>query len=131
MQDVVHLLSRIALGERPGQIEHVQSIGVDKYLDQQLHPERIDDSAAEKRLEGIASIHMSAPALVEIRPPQQILQDLQAQKIVRAVHSERQLQEVMTDFWFNHFNVFWRQNADRWFTTGYEMNAIGSGRITL
>jgi len=124
MQDVVHLLSRIAFGERPGQIEHVQSIGVDKYLDQQLHPERIDESAAEKRLEGIASIHMSAPALVEIRPPQQILQDLQAQKIVRAVHSERQLQEVMTDFWFNHFNVFWRKNADRWFTTGYEMNAI-------
>jgi uncharacterized protein (DUF1800 family) len=124
MQGIVHLLNRIAFGAKPGLVEHVQSIGVEKYLDQQLHPERIDDSAAEKRLAGIASIHMSAPALVEIRPPQQILQDLQAQKIVRAVHSERQLQEVMTDFWFNHFNVFWRKNADRWFTTGYEMNAI-------
>ena len=124
MQAAVHLLNRIAFGPRPGQIERVQSIGVEKYLEQQLHPERIDDSAAERHLAGIASIHMSAPALVEIRPPQQILQDLQAQKIVRAIHSERQLQEVMTDFWFNHFNVFWRKNADRWFTTGYEMNAI-------
>jgi uncharacterized protein (DUF1800 family) len=56
--------------------------------------------------------------------PQQILQELQAQKLVRAVHSKRQLQEVMTDFWFNHFNVFWGKNADRWLTTNYEMNAI-------
>src|SRR5262245_11998675 len=56
--------------------------------------------------------------------PQQILVDLQAQKLVRAVHSKRQLQEVMTDFWFNHFNVFWGKNADRWLTTNYEMDAI-------
>jgi uncharacterized protein (DUF1800 family) len=59
-----------------------------------------------------------------LKSPQQLLLELQAQKIVRAVHSERQLQEVMTDFWFNHFNVFWGKGADRWFTTDYEMNAI-------
>ena len=56
--------------------------------------------------------------------PQKLLEELQAQKIIRAVHSERQLQEVMTDFWFNHFNVFWGKNANRWLTTGFEMNAI-------
>ena len=43
---------------------------------------------------------------------------------MRAVHSQRQLQEVMTDFWFNHFNVFWNKNADRWLTTNYEKDAI-------
>jgi uncharacterized protein (DUF1800 family) len=59
-----------------------------------------------------------------LRLPQQLLQELIGQKILRAVHSERQLHEVMTDFWFNHFNVFWGKNADRWLTTGFEMNAI-------
>ena len=56
--------------------------------------------------------------------PQTILQELVAQKLVRAVYSERQLQEVMTDFWFNHFNVFWGKGPNRWLTTDFEMNAI-------
>jgi uncharacterized protein (DUF1800 family) len=30
----------------------------------------------------------------------------------------------MTDFWFNHFNIYWNKNADRWLTTGFEMHAI-------
>lgn len=59
-----------------------------------------------------------------LRPPQFLLQELQAQKIIRAAYSERQLQEVMTDFWFNHFNIFWAKNADRNLTTDYEMNVI-------
>src|SRR6185503_8062804 len=59
-----------------------------------------------------------------LRPPQFLLQELQAQKIVRAAYSERQLQEVMTDFWFNHFNVFWAKNLDRNLTTDYEMSVI-------
>jgi len=56
--------------------------------------------------------------------PQDMLRDLQAQKLIRAVHSQRQLQEVMTEFWFNHFNVFWGKNADRWLTTNYERDVI-------
>ena len=46
------------------------------------------------------------------------------EQIVRGVYSERQLQEVMTDFWFNHFNVYWDKGADRWLTTDFEMNVI-------
>jgi uncharacterized protein (DUF1800 family) len=56
--------------------------------------------------------------------PQLLLQELQSQKLIRAVYSERQLQEVMTDFWFNHFNVYWNKGQDKWFTTSYEMEAI-------
>jgi uncharacterized protein (DUF1800 family) len=59
-----------------------------------------------------------------LEPPQRLLQDLQGQKIVRAVDSERQLQEVMTDFWDNHFNIYWGKGADRWLTTDFEMHAI-------
>lgn len=59
-----------------------------------------------------------------IARPQQLLQELQDQKLIRAVYSERQLQEILTDFWFNHFNVYWNKGDDKWFTTDYEMSAI-------
>jgi uncharacterized protein (DUF1800 family) len=141
MQDVHHLLNRIGFGPRPGDIDRVRTTGVEKYLDQQLDPDRIADSAVEERLASLSTIHMSTadlmaryqrpgPArILQARPmaenvPQQILLELQAQKLIRAVHSQRQLREVMTDFWFNHFNVFWGKNADRWLTTNYEMHAI-------
>ncbi|HSC78319.1 MAG TPA: DUF1800 domain-containing protein [Candidatus Acidoferrales bacterium] len=56
--------------------------------------------------------------------PQRIVLELSQAKILRAAYSERQLQEVMTDFWFNHFNVFIGKGADRWLTTSYEQEAI-------
>ncbi len=56
--------------------------------------------------------------------PQRIVIELSQAKILRAAYSERQLQEVMTDFWFNHFNVFIGKGADRWLTTSYEQEAI-------
>jgi uncharacterized protein (DUF1800 family) len=59
-----------------------------------------------------------------LRPPQQLLQELMAHKIIRAVESERQLQEVMTDFWFNHFNVDSNKGPTRQMVTDYEMKAI-------
>jgi len=149
MQDVTHLLNRTAFGARPGDLERVQKIGAEKYLEEQLHPPRVDDQSTDALLVKFPTLRMSAGELLEKyqRPaqlrqgrqetqtpqfrmrrlaetPQLILQELQAQKIVRAVHSQRQLQEVMTDFWFNHFNVFWNKNADRWLTTPYEMDVI-------
>src|SRR5262249_9009927 len=141
MQNKDHLLNRIAFGPRPGDVVRIQEVGFEKYFEQQLHPDRIEDNAAEARLANLNSLQMRTADLydryrpprqarqLQMRPmfqnvPQQILQELQAQKVIRAVHSERQLQEVMTDFWFNHFNVFWGKNADRWLTTNYEMTAI-------
>jgi uncharacterized protein (DUF1800 family) len=56
--------------------------------------------------------------------PQELLQELISNRIIRGVESERQLQEVMTDFWFNHFNIFWDKGADRWLTTDFEANVI-------
>src|SRR5208283_1867088 len=54
----------------------------------------------------------------------QIGQELAQAKMVRAILSERQLQEVMTDFWFNHFNVDITKEADQWYTTSYERDTI-------
>ena len=56
--------------------------------------------------------------------PQRIVGELQASRILRAVYSERQLQEVMVDFWTNHFNVFVGKGADRWLLTSYDRDTI-------
>ena len=45
-------------------------------------------------------------------------------KLLRAIYSERQLDEVMTDFWFNHFNVYLGKGADRYLVTSYERDVI-------
>jgi uncharacterized protein (DUF1800 family) len=172
-QKIIHLLNRIGYGPRPGDVARVKQMGIDKYIDLQLHPERIDDPTIEPKLANYPSLKMSLTEIQEkypppqllarqlglrqgkntpvlppgeaaddntkreyrqqvnayyqennLRPPQFLLQELQSQKIIRAAYSERQLQEVMTDFWFNHFNIFWAKNADRNLTTDYEMSVI-------
>ena len=65
-----------------------------------------------------------------------IVSELQQAKILRAVYGERQLEEVMTDFWFNHFNVFINKDQDQYFVTSYERdlirpNALGKFRNLL
>ena len=59
-----------------------------------------------------------------LQPPQKITGELQASRILRAVYSERQLQEVMVDFWTNHFNVFAGKGADRWLLVSYDRDTI-------
>src|SRR5262249_24593782 len=64
------------------------------------------------------------PAPMPKRDPQQPLRELQQAKLLRAIFSERQLQEVMVDFWLNHFNVFGQKDVDRWLLTPYERDVI-------
>lgn len=54
----------------------------------------------------------------------QIVNELSQAKFLRAILSERQLQEVMTDFWFNHFNIYIAKDSDQWYTTSYERDGI-------
>src|SRR5260370_9749641 len=65
-----------------------------------------------------------------------VVSELQQAKILRAIYSERQFEEVMTDFWFNHFNVFIYKDQDQYFVTVYERdvirpNALGKFRDLL
>jgi uncharacterized protein (DUF1800 family) len=214
-QRVAHLLDRVTFGARPGDVERVMKLGWEKYLEEQLHPDRISDQVVEQRLQNIESIHLSGAELAKNYPPPQVLQQVlkergielpgqnqnagqvtkkeakqgfkqlgreadrkkddkmdeqtparsldnpqadnpqtgvndaarrreayqalremgyrpqqevvqesQQAKILRAVYSERQLQEVMTDFWFNHFNVYVQKGPDRILTASYERDAI-------
>ena len=58
------------------------------------------------------------------RNPQRILADMTGARLIRAVHTERQLEEMMTAFWFDHFNVFWGKGVTRWLVSDYERSAI-------
>jgi uncharacterized protein (DUF1800 family) len=74
---ILHLLDRIGFGARPGDVQRVRQIGIDKYLDQQLHPERVNDSAVEARLSGLPSLHMDVAEAYEKYPqPNQIAREL-------------------------------------------------------
>ena len=57
------------------------------------------------------------------RPPR-IVEELAMAKVTRAIYSQRQLQQVLDDFWFNHFNVFAGKGEDRWYLTAYERDVI-------
>jgi uncharacterized protein (DUF1800 family) len=148
---IVHVLNRIGYGPAPGDVERVRAIGIEKFIDQQLHPERLDDGAVAAKLAGFETLAMSSREIAQAfeqpvlearrerkagdgeptadqRMAQQrsnrVLVELAGQKIVRAVYSERQLQEVLTDFWFNHFNVDARKGPSRFMLTEYERDVI-------
>src|SRR5690348_14994394 len=59
-QKVLHLLNRIEFGPRPADIDRVRTIGIDKFLQQQLHPESIDDSAVDALLAPFPSVRMDS-----------------------------------------------------------------------
>src|SRR6266511_2849188 len=67
-RQIIHLLNRLGYGPRPGDIERVKRIGLDKYIDQQLHPETINDAAIEARLTGLDSLRMTTAEISEKYP---------------------------------------------------------------
>lgn len=152
-RQIVHALSRLTYGPRPGDLERVRAVGLQAWIDRQLNPETIDDSATERALADLATLRMPIPELLREYPrpdrkllekiqsgemsrqelmeryplekrPFRIAAEAQAAKMVRAVSSERQLHEVMVDFWFNHFNVFAQKGDVRWYVGAYEYQAI-------
>ncbi len=257
-QRAVHALNRLTFGPRPGDVDRVLAIGVDKWIDQQLHPDKIDDSVLDARLAQFRTLRMQPKEMLAEFPPPQVVKQVadgkqsmprdpqeravyeaaiaryqdkqerkleksaaengQAQdqsgvegmtpeeqaarrearqqaradadrllamspddrmnailnmrpdererlvrvlspqermqlldgmspkqketllalanpqavipaelmqaKLERAVYSDRQLEEVMTDFWFNHFNVFIGKGPDRYLITSYERDVI-------
>jgi uncharacterized protein (DUF1800 family) len=148
---IIHVLNRIAFGARPGDLERVQKLGLKRYIDEQLHPERIADADMAARLKDLTTVGLSSREIQEMyerpamearrerkqndgdptpemrelqRKARSVVEELSEQKILRAVYSERQLEEVLTDFWFNHFNVDTRKGRTRTFITEYERDTI-------
>ena len=77
-QRILHVLNRLGFGARPGDVERVKAIGVDKYIEQQLSPDKIDDAASEAKLQNLETLRMPTAELYEKYPqPGQLLKQLQ------------------------------------------------------
>jgi uncharacterized protein (DUF1800 family) len=219
---IQHALNRLAYGARPGDVERIRQMGLAKWIDQQLNPKSIDDSAVEARLTVYPTLSMTsaqlmaeypnpkqtakpaeqnkqAPSQVQVaqkqadnaitamardmdaggaanvdagngtmtasaapppdtpspmklnpatrgagkpdplgvepnavpraisddsKRPQRVVEEMAMAKMTRAIYSDRQLQQVMDDFWFNHFNVFAGKGEVKWYLTSYERDVI-------
>ncbi len=169
---IVHVLDRTGFGARPEDVARVREIGLDRYVDEQLHPERLSDADVRARLDRFQTLALDsstiaeryyAPLLQERRTARRadagkdmdagtqpdaaarlaamdpaerarvrelretgrvVMDELGQQKVLRAVYSPRQLEEVLVDFWFNHFNVFAGKGPVRGYLTEYERDAI-------
>jgi uncharacterized protein (DUF1800 family) len=94
----LHALNRLTFGPRPGDIQHVMTIGVDKWIDQQLHPERIDDSALDARLEPFRTLHMSTREIAQDFPDgQEINQVMNGKKSMPSDAALRMVYEVQIE----------------------------------
>jgi len=172
---IMHALNRLGYGPRPGDVERIRKMGLEKWVDQQLHPDSIDDSALDRRLQRYATLNLPAKKLIQDYPqpgqvikqegiskeqyeeqmkekrreaesqvtvtgnenldkaqqqlaklqgPGRIVAELSMAKVDRAIYSNRQLQAVMEDFWFNHFNVFAQKAEDKWLLPAYMRDTI-------
>jgi uncharacterized protein (DUF1800 family) len=78
---IIHTLNRFTFGVRPGDVERVRTMGLEQWLDEQLHPDRINDSAMEARLEQFRTLRMSTRELVQNFPPNQVLKAIENGKM--------------------------------------------------
>jgi uncharacterized protein (DUF1800 family) len=123
----VHLLQRIAFGPRPGEAARILRSGLDRFVEDQL--DGGPDPELETRLRPLTTLgYPLGQALALYRSQDRNLgrftDEFLAAKVIRAVHGQNQLEEVLTDFWFNHFNVFLGDGFDRVYTPFYEREAI-------
>ncbi|HWZ28893.1 MAG TPA: DUF1800 domain-containing protein [Gemmatimonadales bacterium] len=153
----LHALNRLAYGPRPGEVDRVAQMGVLKWIDQQLDPRHVPDDSLE-RMERQFQILRESPADLaglfedarrqrearlkanpaaadqpDDQPPKvrRLAGEFPELAVVRAAYSERQLQEVMVDFWTNHFNIYAGKGIDRYLLPDYiehviRPNALGN-----
>ncbi len=144
-QQAAHVLNRIAFGPRPGQIAQVAQGGVKAYIAAQLAPESIAlPPALSERLNGLDTVQATAGTMLakfvegrkggmesdaqDMARRREMVASINNQaaeaRLMRAIDSPRQLEEVMVDFWYNHFNVFSGKGVDRALIASYERDAI-------
>ncbi len=173
-QKILHVLNRLGFGARPADVERVKTMGLNKYIEQQLNPDSIIDSVADLKVKNLEIFNMTTAEVFakypnpgallrqleggrnnqannnqnadqqttekdrqqrqaklreyykeyDLRPANQLLPQITANRVLRAVYSEKQLQEAMVDFWQNHFNVFAGKAAVRWYIPSYERDVL-------
>ena len=145
-RNVIHVLNRLAFGPTLEEFRYVKTIGIERYIAEQLDPGSIPEPVELRyRLAQLDTLKLNPVQLRQLYGPvprlrgfkpnpelekaqreraRLVVQDAADGRILRAVLSRRQLQEVMVDFWFNHFNVFSGKGLDDVWIGNYEQQAI-------
>jgi uncharacterized protein (DUF1800 family) len=119
IDSISHVLNRLSFGARPGEYERVRKLGAtpaeaaQAYIEEQLQPEKIDDSAAEKIVRRFGALEQPAAEMFEYKE-KFLLSQMVRSTVLRAAYSERQLYEVMVQFWTDHFNIDPGKGDCRW-----------------
>ena len=142
---VIHILDRLSFGPQPGDVANVEKIGVETYIQQQLHPETLPEpptltqQLAQLEALNLTPLQLFKQDLPNLQKGQKptpeqrqaarkaantVLAQARQARWLRATASPRQLQEVMVNFWYNHFNVFADKGIDRLLVGSYEQDAI-------
>ena len=138
-----HVLDRMAFGPRPGEVDRVLAEGVDRWMEEQLYPERISNRASDERVDAFPLLRADPAELLRDAATTRagaetdsvarralrmrynaVGREVQAARLVRATSSERQLEEVLVDLWANHFSVFAGKGPVRVYLARYEEDAI-------
>lgn len=114
IDEVSHVIARLSYGPRPGEYHRVSTMGVEAYVEEQLAPERIDDADSERKSRHFEALYAAPAAELFDYAPAELLDQLTRDKIYRALHSKRQLLELMVDFWSDHFNIDPSKGDCRW-----------------
>jgi uncharacterized protein (DUF1800 family) len=119
-------LNRISFGATPEMYDRVSQIGLPAFIDEQLHPENIPDDATDQLVSLFPTLSMTPAQLLQMPKTQYGLpaQQLTAATILHQWHSTRQLNEVMVDFWTNHFNIYIGKSLDHALKTVDDLKVI-------
>lgn len=119
----MHAINRLSFGARPGEYRRVAAMGAAAYIEEQLRPEAIEDARASWKAGQVESMTQATPELYDM-PADQLLFDLTRFKLLRALHSKRQLQEVMVDFWTDHLNIVSHKGDCKWLKAADDREVI-------
>lgn len=114
IDEPTHLLNRLTFGPRPGDREALLKMGATAWIDQQLQPQSIDDAWTDARVRHFEALDVWPLGELLEYSAKELLDQMTRSKIIRALHSRRQLQEVMVDFWSDHFNIDPSKGDSKW-----------------
>jgi uncharacterized protein (DUF1800 family) len=113
IDDVAHVLNRLTFGPRLGDYARVRRLGVHEFIEEQLQPEKIDDTACERVVRRLEVLNAPTAELFEYKE-KYLLQEMTRGTLLRAISTERQLFEVMVQFWTDHFNIDPSKGECKW-----------------
>ena len=125
-----HTLNRLTFGARPGQHARILRLAkreenaVDKFIDEQLAPEKINDDRAEFRVKKFETLALAPIGEFYEFRPHILREELTRATLTRAVYSEHQLYEVMVRFWSDHFNIDISKGECKWLKPADDRNVI-------